>query len=225
MVTRDVDFVVQYLVENPGVEVTSGNDKIEYKCRVANGNIEQHILLYEGGSKSEDTTRVYSIPEFLEDFLGEEFVFSFKAKKLTKMPDGSFKYDTEKYLGYDDAMFAEWCENSPEHKKEDIEPLAKIVFNKSQYNDAQWATLIDRIYKSFMEILENPGCYCERAMSNLNESTVTSNVEIADLVDLEVTRDEDEVLHWKLRFYDEYDGYNINIRYCPFCGRFLPRKI
>lgn len=225
MVTRDVDFVVQYLVENPGVEVTSGNDKVEYKCRVANGSIEQYILLYEDGVKTEDTTRVYSIPEFLEDFLGEEFVFSFKAKKLTKMPDGSFKYDTEKYLCYDDAMFAEWCENSSEHKKEDIEPLAKIVFDKSQYNDTQWDALIGKIYKSFMEILENPGCYCERSMSNLNESADSAKVEIADLADLEVARDEDKVLHWKLRFYDEYGGETINIRYCPFCGRFLPRKI
>lgn len=227
MVTRDVDFVVQYLVENPGAEVMSGNDKVEYKCRVADGDIEQHILLYEDGVKSEDTTRVYSIPEFLDHFLGEEFVFSFKAKKLTKMPDGSFKYDTEKYSDYDEAMFAEWCENSPEHKKEDIEPLAMIVFDKTQYTSSSWSALIDQIYKSFMEILENPGCYCERAIASLGESNVV-DIKASYLTDLEVSADEDDTLHWKLKFYDICGGGEgdlVNIKYCPFCGKFLPKKV
>lgn len=224
MVTRSVDFVVQYLVDNPGEEISSGNDKIVYKSKIVDGDIVQHILLYEDGVKSEDTTRVYSIPEFLEDFLGEEFVFSFKAKKLTKMPDGSFKYDMEKYSGYDEAMFAEWCENSPEHKKEDIEPLAMIVFDKSQYTSSGWSTLIDQIHKSFMEILENPGCYCERAIASLRDSNVI-NINLSHLTDLEVSVDEDSILHWKLKFYDEYGGDSVNIKYCPFCGRFLPKKV
>jgi hypothetical protein len=53
------------------------------------------------------------------------------------------------------------------------------------------------------------------------------DITASNLTDLEVSGDEDDTLHWKLKFYDICggEGDSVNIKYCPFCGKFLPKKV
>ena len=162
------------------------------------------------------------------------FVLGHRIKYITKLPNGTFKYDFERYPDHWTALVGELEETDKQHYREKFDRLLEIMYDKTAFPDRPsvlrntWKMFSDFMFNQALEDMKNnKDCICHRLYKKLvcrakpespvEESRITSMSSIT----MSATEEENRSISWEIKYNNSASS---KILYCPFCGRKLERE-
>jgi len=164
--------------------------------------------------------------DFLKEFTKDSLHVGHQSY-IVKLPDGSFKYDLEKYNTFEDAIIGEWKSELP-LTRERLEDLMKVCYPYKTYKPKRWQEFVDCFYKMATKPAEP--CVCRKLEEKIKNEDLNWEHKAVEVLDvgfntaLTIEASEDPRVHGHI-FYSigasgEDSAYS-GIQYCPFCGRKL----
>lgn len=156
---------------------------------------------------------------------------------ITKNSDGTFSYDFNKFFNFEDALMAEWKENSPELDESVFAEIMERLFDKDEIcNDGRgrvypgvWDTFVKDWENGLTDVKEK--CWCEELLDEYMKSGETEVCLCKDarsktVVSMNLFEDRwtKKRLYFGIRVHKEGDYrsyFNEDIKFCPFCGKKL----
>jgi len=162
------------------------------------------------------------------------FVLGHRIKYLTKLPDGSFKYDFERYPDHWIALVGELEATDKQHYRERFDRLLEIIYDKSAFPDKPtvlrntWKVFSDAMFIQTLEDMKNnKDCICHRLYKNLvrrakpEKPVEETHITCMSSITMSATEEENRSISWEIKYNDSASS---KILYCPFCGRKLERE-
>jgi len=152
---------------------------------------------------------------------------------IIKKSDGTVTYDIHKFFTIEDAILAEWKENSPTLDKNVLSKIMEKIYDKDllctdgkgRYKLERWNAYVEEKAKQLTSVKEK--CYCEQLLEQFHKDG-TERVHIGDdsygpAITMTICVDPwtKKRLYFYLNAYEEGINSTGYIKYCPFCGKKL----